>query len=399
MPETFLSSSDAGWLHMEEPCNLMMIAALLEFDGPLPQDRLEQVVRQRLLSHDRFRMRVDESGARPRWVEADVDLGYHLQRVRLSSDEQLMPRVDDLLGQALRRDRPLWQFHIFEFAGRTALVPRLHHAMGDGVALMRLLMNLTDAPESEAPRPERAPGQAPAWYRAVARLLGLLFSRPDPPSALKRPLGPEKRAAHSRCFSLSELKQKARNLNLTLNDLLMASLSDALRSYLLERRCPVPSSGFRAVMPVDLRSHGDAELGNRFGLVFLTLPVVLAEADQRHRAVKDSLDELKRSSEAVATYALIRLAGMLPVQVEHWLVRFFGTKATLVATNLPGPRQRCSLAGSPLERIVYWVPMSGRLGLGVSFLSYADQLQMGVVSDAAAVPDPQRIVALFEEVL
>jgi len=393
-----LSFSDAGWLHMEEPRNLMMISALLEFSAVLPRHQLLKVFEERLLVHERFRMRVDESGSRPRWVPAQVDMSYHLQFEQLSGPQQLTERLDELVGRPLDRGRPLWQFHLFEFDGGSALVARLHHALGDGVALMRVLMNLADQPELGSVRP---PGPRPrlgAWSAALLRLLSLVFTGSDPSTPLKGELGSAKRARTSRPFPLAELKDCAHRAGVSLNDLLMVYLSQALRAYLIERGQEVRGLELRAVLPVDLRQYEDEELGNRFGLVFLTLPIGYAKTGRGVRLIKRRLDELKVSPEASVVAWLIRLVGVLPRLIDRLLLGFFGSKATLVATNLPGPRQPLELAGCRLNKIAYWVPMSGRLGLGVSFLSYAGNVQMGVISDAGLIPDPDRLVELFEAV-
>ena len=393
----WLSSSDAGWLHMEEPCNLMMIGGLLELSAVLPRQQLQDCLESRLLVHERFRMRVEDSLGRPHWCPCPVNWVHHLRYEILPSSAQLMGRVSQLMSESLPRDRPLWQFHVLEYDGRCAMLARLHHAMGDGVGLMRVLLGLTDAADQEAIRPRAHPPRLGAWYRGLMRLLRLLFSGADPNTPLKGKLGPEKRVVRSRAYSLPELKTRAARLNLTLNDLMMAALTEAIQLYLLERGYDPSGHPLRAVVPVDMRRAGEEGPGNRFGLVFLHLPVNLLDWRARLKWLKQHLDELKSSPEPAAIYALIRLVGLLPAWVEHGLVSLFGSKATLVATNLPGPRQPCRLAGVTMERMVYWVPMSGRLGLGVSFLSYADQLEMGVASDAHLVPDPERIVVLFEE--
>lgn len=393
-----LSLSDAGWLHMEEPRNLMMISALLEFSSVLTRPELLKVFQQRLLVHPRFRMRVDESGPRPRWQPVPVDMDYHLRFERLDGPQQLTQRVDELVGLPLDRGRPLWQFHLFEIDGSSALVARLHHALGDGVALMRVLMNLADQPEQGSVHP---PGPRPrlgAWSAALLRLLKLVCTGPDPSTPLKGELGNAKCARTSRPFPLSELKETAHRQGISLNDLLMIYLSQVLRAYLLERGQPVKGLELRAVLPVDLRHYEDEELGNRFGLVFLTLPIGYAKTGRGVRLIKRRLDGLKASPEASVVAWVIRLVGLLPALVDRLLLGFFGAKATLVATNLPGPRQPLELSGHRLQKIAYWVPMSGRLGLGVSFLSYAGNLQMGVISDAGLIPDPGRLVDLFEEV-
>jgi diacylglycerol O-acyltransferase len=87
--------------------------------------------------------------------------------------------------------------------------------------------------------------------------------------------------------------------------------------------------------------------------------------------------------------------GLAPVEVEHLGLRFFGTKATAVLTNVPGPRQPLYLAGRMLQNIMFWVPQSGHLGLGISILSYAGGVMLGVATDEGLVPDSERIVNGF----
>lgn len=388
-----MSHSDAGWLHMEEPCNLMVIAALLEFSLPFPPHAdIAPIVRDRLLRHERFRMRVVDPGAWPRWETAEVDLAYHLVYETVASREQLMERIGELVGEPLARERPLWRLHILQMPDGCAMLARLHHAMGDGIALMRVMMGLMDNPEPEPVRPRAQRRKLSSWLGGVKRLVRILLSRGEPATPLKGVLGPQKRVACSGSLDLDDLKRLAHDRELTLNDFLMLALTEAVREYLEGRGCSVHGLEVRAVVPVDLRAAGEEELGNRFGLVFVPLPVGHSDAVVR---VKRTLDEVKSSPEAPAVYALIQLAGWLPTMLERLLVWIFGTKATMVVTNLPGPRNPCFLAGSRLERVAYWVPTSGRLALGISFLSYDGQLQVGVVSDAGLIPDPHRLVELL----
>ena len=109
------------------------------------------------------------------------------------------------------------------------------------------------------------------------------------------------------------------------------------------------------------------------------------------------MDGLKDSSEAVVTYAILNGLGMTGPEVESAAVQFFGSKATAVMTNVPGPRKQIYLAGSPLSGMMFWVPQSARLGLGVSILSYAGEVRVGVASDAGLIPDPDSIIQAFQD--
>src|SRR2546422_9006331 len=138
-------------------------------------------------------------------------------------------------------------------------------------------------------------------------------------------------------------------------------------------------------------------MGNSFGLVFLTLPIGIADPVKRLRSIKKEMDELKQSPEALVGFAVLNVMGFTPVELEKAGLRFFGSKATAVLTNVPGPREPLYLAGRKLDRVMFWVPQSGHLGLGISILSYAGGVMLGVATDEGLVPDPERIVDGFEK--
>src|SRR5450759_768193 len=159
---------------------------------------------------------------------------------------------------------------------------------------------------------------------------------------------------------------------------------------------PTGGIAIRASVPVNLRPPDQPhQLGNAFGLVFLTLPVGIVDPVRRLRAIKREMDELKGSPEALVAFGLLTVLGMVPIEVEQLGLRFFGTKATAVLTNVPGPRQPMYLAGRKLNKIMFWVPQSGHLGLGISILSYAGGVMLGVATDEGLVPDPEGIVDAF----
>jgi hypothetical protein len=132
-------------------------------------------------------------------------------------------------------------------------------------------------------------------------------------------------------------------------------------------------------------------------LVFLALPIGLADRDERLRELKRRMDAIKSSSEPMVIYALLNAVGMAGPAVEGIALKIFGSKATAVMTNVPGPREEIFLAGKAMRSIMVWVPQSARLGLGVSILSYAGQVRLGVATDAGLVPDPGKIIEAFQE--
>jgi hypothetical protein len=161
---------------------------------------------------------------------------------------------------------------------------------------------------------------------------------------------------------------------------------------------PHKALNFRAAMPVNLRPlEKMSDLGNQFGLIFLSLPVGILDPVERLAELRRRATALKRSTEPVVVYGILRALGISPHFIQRLVVRIFATKATAVMTNVPGPKQTLYLAGKPIQDIFFWVPQSGRVGMGVSILSYAGHVRLGVGTDAGLVPDPEGIVKGFHE--
>lgn len=445
-----MASVDALWFHMEEPANLMMITAVLWFEGRLDFERLRTVVRERLVErYPRFRQRVvlGRLGV-PHWEDVEaLDLDAHLERLQVPAPGDhaaLEALVSRWMSTPLERSRPLWQLQVLEGAeGGDVLLARLHHCLADGIALARVLLTLTDGEDGEegvapeAPREERQrPGSGlERWVRRArvvagttrkvlkkgaelaaepilagdllrqgargAAAVGKLMSiPPDPRTPLRGPLGTEKRAAWSRPVPLEQVKALGRALGGTVNDVLLAALTGALRRYLESE--DVPPQDLHALVPVNLRPLDEPvprELGNRFGVVFLRLPVHLEEPRRRMRELAKRMGEVKNSPEALVTFGGLELLGYAPAAMERAVVDLIGSKATLVATNVPGPREPVSLAGTRLGGLTFWVPQAGHLGLGVSLFSYAGQVTMGVAADAMRIADPHALIRSFHEEL
>ncbi|WP_426749140.1 WS/DGAT/MGAT family O-acyltransferase [Myxococcus sp. Y35] len=439
-----MSSVDALWFHMEEPANLMMITAVLWFEGRLDFERLKAVVRERLVErYPRFRQRaVPGLLGMPHWEDvAELDLDAHLSRLEVpppGDRASLEALVGQWMSTPLERSRPLWQLHVVSGAdGRDVLLARLHHCLADGIALARVLLTLTDGAEagraSEAPEPPPRPerGGLAGWVRGARAVAGtaravlrkgaelaaepilagdllvqgargaaamgkLLVIPPDPRTSLRGPLGTQKRAAWSDPVPLERVKALGRALGGTVNDVLLAAVTGALRRYL--ESLGEPPEDVHALVPVNLRpldAPVPRELGNHFGVVFLRLPVHLGTPLRRLQELTRRMERLKRSPEAVLTFGALELLGYTPAALERWAVDTFGSKASLVATNVPGPREPVSLAGTRLEGLTFWVPQTGHLSLGVSLFSYAGQVTVGVAADAGRVPDPHALIEAF----
>ncbi|HYL08933.1 MAG TPA: wax ester/triacylglycerol synthase family O-acyltransferase [Candidatus Udaeobacter sp.] len=440
MPKrTPMSSVDAAWLGMEDPTNLMMVTGVMALDGKVDPKRLRTVFDKRLAPFGRFHQRVVRPRTRANLLhwedDAHFDIDNHLTHIALpppGGEKALREFVSEVMSTPLDFSKPLWHIYLVEGVDSgSVVVARVHHAIADGIALVRVLLSLMDS-TANAPVARRHPqrdGRAgegvfdwlpDAVSRGIAtgqdlmenpgrvadaarfgahaayRLGRLILLPPDPSTAFKGSLGRRKRAAWSEPVPLDDFKTIGKSFGATVNDVLIATACGALRRYLERRGEPTAGLAIRASVPVNLRPLEEAHhMGNSFGLVFLTLPVGMTDPLRRLRAIKKEMDELKRSPEALVAYGVLSVLGLTPVEVERVGLRFFGSKATAVLTNVPGPREPLYLAGRKLDRIMFWVPQSGRLGLGISLLSYAGGVMLGVATDEALVPDPEKIVDAF----
>jgi WS/DGAT/MGAT family acyltransferase len=441
-----LTNVDTAWWRMDSPTNLMMITGVMTFRGPLQYEHVRRLIEERLLHFDRFRQRIIEGRTplgSPRWeLDPHFDVHSHLHRIALPAPggkAALQALVSDLMSTPLDYTKPLWQFHLVENVdGGSALIARLHHCVADGIALVGVLLSMTDeTPDADwepplakerrrglralLPGPLRSaldlttdalhfgleaalhPDQLLEMTRLGAGVAGRLarvsLYWPDPVTIFKGELGVQKRAAWSEPLPLAEVKAVGQVTGGTVNDVLLAAVAGALRRYLEGRDQPTDGLTIRAMVPVNLRPPDEAlrDLGNKFGLVFLRLPVGIEDPFERLVELKRYMDEIKGSEEALMALTVLNVMGVAPNELEDLFVRFFGTKATAVMTNVPGPRQPLYVTGVPLETIMAWVPQSGRLGLGVSIFSYNGNVWVGVNTDARLVPDPETIVAAFAD--
>ena len=156
----------------------------------------------------------------------------------------------------------------------------------------------------------------------------------------------------------------------------------------------------RAAIPVNLRPLERAfDLGNVFGLAFLSLPVGIADARERLLEVKRRMDTIKSSAEPAVAFGILQAIGAGPETLHEQVVEILSSKVSAVMTNVPGPRERLHLAGNPMTRILFWVPRAGDIGLGVSIMSYADEVTLGIATDAKMAPDPDVLVRCFQDEL
>ena len=148
---------------------------------------------------------------------------------------------------------------------------------------------------------------------------------------------------------------------------------------------------------MNLRQPGDTELGNRFGIIGVLLPVGIEDPLERLMIVRHRMLALKTSYEPAVTLSLFAALGRLPQIVQDQLFDLLVSRSTAVMTNVPGPPEPLTAAGSKIKQLLFWVPQSGDIGMGVSILSYAGQVQFGLITDDALTPDPEAVVSRFSE--
>ncbi len=446
-----ISKVDTAWLRMEQPTNLMMITGVVGLDRNASYERLVETVRLRFLAFRRFQQKAVVTPSGAFWeIDEDFEIRGHVRKVALpgrADQAELEEYVSDLASTALDHSRPLWQFHFVEnFIDGPVVVIRIHHCYADGIALVQVFLTLTDATpqlrdpaiDSEQWKQARAressifqrlleparegvdfsvhlagklleeirqiiqqPEKANAYLNEIIELaceLGRTLILPaDPKTLFKGKLGVRKRVAWADPVPLAEVKALSSVLGCTVNDVLIAAISGAFRSYMLAEGEALSSSlEIRASVPVNLRPLEHArELGNHFGLVFLALPVGVANPLERVYRIHERMNELKQSKQATVAFGLLSALGMAPLTLQKPALELLSEKASAVLTNVPGPREPLFLAGGQVKDMMFWVPQTGSVGLGVSILSYNGQVFFGLIVDHKLVRDPSRIINRF----
>ncbi|WP_460509682.1 wax ester/triacylglycerol synthase family O-acyltransferase [Hydrogenophaga soli] len=391
--------------------------------------------------------------------DAAFDLDHHVLSERLprhrkgGARQALQQRVAELAVEALDPQRPLWQFHLIEnYEGGAALIARIHHCIADGMALIAVMMSLVDGgqePPRRGQKTRAATGDVAAewlgeavikpltgmavklldvagdsvaksvalatkpvegmqaswqqtlgWARlggqVVSDLAALALMSDDAATSLKASPSATKAVAWCEPISLEQVKAVGKALGCSVNDVLLSCVAGAFGQYLRERGEPIEGQDIRAMVPVNLRPMEQAwKLGNRFGLVPLVLPVGQSHPLERLFTVRQRMQALKGSTQPLLAFGLLSVAGLLVKPAQEAMLNLFSRKTTAVMTNVPGPAEKLKFCGSTLEQVMFWVPQSGDIGVGVSILSYGGGVQFGLITDTAMCPNPQEIIDRF----
>jgi len=445
-----LSGPDNAWRRMGDRTNLMEITGVLVFDDPIDYGDLREVLEERLLPFERFRQRIvgRDFGRRPRWeLDPAFDLDSHLHHVSLPEPQdraEFQRYVGDLMSTPIDKTKPPWQFYLVEGAGDgNALVVRIHHSIADGFALLYVMLGLADNPEEielpigtmptpphhrgtdsrtgngtgptsvpePDPDPETTPepaagdrGKLAAAVEAAKRganmastgLRAITLPK-EPRTSLVGDLGVRKEVAWTDRIDVEKAKAVGRAHDATINDVMLAATAGAFRRYLQENGQPVDRD-LRCAMPVNLKplDQRTETLGNYFGLGFLSLPVSIADPHERIETIQENTGALKQGTEAFLFLKLLQICGRGPPTLEKLVLKLFENKASAVVTNVPGPKESFSLAGKEVSDVMFWVPQSNGIGIGVSILSYDGDVRVGVATDRGLVPEPFDLAEAFE---
>jgi diacylglycerol O-acyltransferase / wax synthase len=344
----------------------------------------------------------------PAWADpAPVAIDQH---VRLAADgEDLSGAVARAMSGRLDRSRPLWDLVLLPDAGdgRSALVWRVHHAMADGMTMMRWASDLLwDEPPTAAPAAKvAAPPTPTSLASAVAGVArtALSLGKELRPAREAGPfggrVGTRRQAAFARC-SLSDLRTIEHGVGngVTVNDVVLTAVAGALRTWC--ERHGSALEGVRVKVPVSMHVHGPdaADLGNLDSFMFVDLPLDEPDPVARLHAVNSETRERKTRHDAEAVYdvlgAVEKVAPPVARVAERWLTN--PREFTLNVSNVPGPRSPISVLGQPVEHLYSFAEVAPRHPVRIAVVSLCDAMQFGVLTDPDLVPRSDTIATGIE---
>src|SRR3954449_7984608 len=436
-----LTAIDASFLAQESESSHMHVGAVVVLEGPPPPfEEFLDGIRGRLHLVPRYRQKLAvppvETG-RPLWVDDPTfNLEYHVRQTALpppGGEDQLMRLAARIVSQQLDRSKPLWEMWMVEGleGNRVALISKTHHAMIDGISgvdLATVMFDLSPVPaevehpdEAWQPRPEptaadlvasgvmglartglglaaraasivTAPAHAVAGAREAAEGLGEVVwagLNPAPPTPLNVEIGPHRRFAGVRC-ELADFKAVKNAFGGTVNDVVLAVVSGALRDWLHARGVRTEGVELRALVPVSIRGENErGALGNRIAAMRGPLPVYIEDPVARLDAVRRAMDGLKESKQAVGAEVLAGAQNFAPPTLLAQASRLnFSTRLfNLLVTNVPGPQFPLYVRGRELHDFFPVASLPRDHALAVAIMSYNGQINFGLLGDYDAMPD------------
>jgi WS/DGAT/MGAT family acyltransferase len=448
-----LTAIDASFLHQEGPTSHMHVGGLSRFEGPAPPyEELLDSLRMRLHLVPRYRQKLSVPPAatgRPLWVDdPSFSIEYHVRRTALprpGSEEQLLLLTGRIFSQQLDRSKPLWEIWLVEGLddGGFALITKTHHALIDGVAgvdLAQVMFDLGPVPadiphpdEPWQPEPEPTPtqvlaagalgllrtgvrtavgaaalatrpGQALHAAREAAEGLGEVAwagLNPAPATPLNVEIGPHRRFVGVR-NELADFKAVKDAFGGTVNDVVLAVVSGALRDWLHSRGVRTEGMELRALVPVSIRgAHDRGSLGNRIAAMRGPLPVYIEDPVARLRTVRAAMDGLKESKQAVGAEVLASVQNFAPPTILAQASRLnFSTRLfNLIVTNVPGPQFPLYVRGREMVDVFPVAFLPRNHALAIAIMSYNGSMNFGLLGDYDALGDIDRIAEGVEAAL
>jgi WS/DGAT/MGAT family acyltransferase len=447
-----LSSTDASFLTNESHSSHMHIGAILIFEGPAPAyTDLVEHVRGRLDKVPRFRQRLVvpplEAG-RPLWADdVNFNLSYHVRHTALpepGGEQQLKRLAARVFSQQLDRSKPLWEMWLVQGLERNrfALLTKTHHAAVDGIAGVDIGTVLFDlepvadpAPVEDGWQPHAAPStrellargaseaavtplklaeraidavrhpeyaarRAVEAVEAVSEVLGEL-ANPAPDTPLNQQIGPHRRFTWARS-ELDTFKRIKDSLGGTVNDVVLAVVTGALRKWLHTRGIRTEGLELRALVPVSIRAADErGELGNKLAAMRGPLPVYVEDPARRLRVVSEQMEGLKRSKQALGAEVISRFNDFAPPTLLAQAARInFSTRLfNLIVTNVPGPQFPLYVLGRKLEEVCPVAFLPENHALAVAIMSYNGRVCFGLLADYDTMEDVETIAAGIDESL
>jgi WS/DGAT/MGAT family acyltransferase len=435
-----LTGLDASFLALEKNGAHMHVGSVLVFDGDAPQyEDFAAMIESRLHQVPRYRQKLafpPLAQARPVWVDdPHFNIGYHVRHTALpapAGDEQLRKLAGRVFSQQLDRSKPLWEIWLVNRVNddQFALVCKTHHALVDGISGVDIMTVLFDL---EADPPEREPG--PPWYprpepsgatlfgdavierattpfdlarsavgavsdprqagSAAAKTLAGLASMVAagvggaPPSPLNTKIGPHRRFAWV-ASDLDRFKAIKSALGGTVNDVVLAVVTGALRDHMLRRGRDPGGVELKAMVPVSIRADEErGALGNRVAAMYAPLPVGISDPLERFKTIHAALGDLKSSGQAVGAERLTQLADFAVPTVLNQAARLQSRQRffNLTVTNVPGPQFPLYMMGRKLEAFYPKVPLVLNTALGIAIMSYDGKLFFGLLGDYDEMAD------------
>jgi WS/DGAT/MGAT family acyltransferase len=440
-----LSSIDASFLSNETSTSHMHVGAILIFEGPPPryEDFCEHV-RGRLPLVPRFRQKLAVpplQAGRPLWVDdPSFNLPYHVRHTALpdpGSEDALRRLAGRVFSQQLDRSKPLWELWLVQGLERNrfALVSKTHHAMVDGVSgvdISTVLFDVKPVPEPAASEePEWAPGPEPttaeligkgvtdavgAPLRLAARLgtaaahpeatarraaeaieglgeVAWAMADPAPAVPLNTDIGSHRRYVWARS-ELETFKEIKDALGGTVNDVVLSVVTGALRGWLTARGVRTEGLELRALVPVSIRAEDErGRLGNRIAAMRGPLPVYVEDPVRRLQVVREAMEGLKRSKQALGAEVISRFNDFAPPTLLAQASRInFSTRLfNLIVTNVPGPQMPLYVLGRELEDVFPVAFLPSEHALAVAIMSYNGRINFGLLADYDAMSDVEDI--------